>query len=147
MLPPLQLIFCLLLVSVLISLLSFSQGYWILSRHWAASMMLMAVAVIWLLGEIARVLDSRRLRAGQVLAFGSVTALILMAPLKINEQSQALLSYQDIRAEYRTNWAGTTKLEAQSLWGLEDVQNINIYLGGKVWPVNACFSPVWQNCP
>ncbi len=144
---PMVLIALALALSILISSVSFSQGYWILARHWAASGLLVPVASVWLAAEVTKVLKVRYQKVARSVPIFLVALLVTLAPFRILDLTAALSEYAQIAEQYRAEWAGTTSQDGEVLWGVEDVQNINIYLGGPVWPINACFSPVWQNCP
>lgn len=54
--PPIILIYLALSLSILLSLLSYYQSYWILTRQWVASIALVAVGFTWLCAELMAIL-------------------------------------------------------------------------------------------
>ena len=145
--PPVALIFSALVASIAITAASVVGGYWVLTKQWVASFALVLLGCVWLCGVIFHNIPTSLTRHRGLLVAGSAILILATVSPKVYEQVQGLEEFSLIAETYRDEWAGTTSQDGEVLWGVEDVQNINIYLGGPVWPINACFSPVWQNCP
>jgi hypothetical protein len=147
LLGPIGLIGVGLSVSAFVSALSFVNGYWILSRQWVASMALCLLGTIWFFATLTRIIQSKsRLVAGAV-ALISGLMLCLFAPNRVAEQVRLLNDYRVQKEQIASEWADKSPAQIAPLWNETDVPNINIAVGGPVWPVNACFFPVGRNCP
>ena len=67
LIPPLTLIFVALFLSAFISYISYKQNYWILLRQWIASIGLVSIGIVWLLGETFRIFQFRSIRFNNAL--------------------------------------------------------------------------------
>jgi hypothetical protein len=134
---PASFVYLSLALSAAISLGSLIGGYEILNRQWLASLILVPVGAIWLVGNLVKLIDSKSLLLGRSVTAVVVIVLAAMSLYRLNGQSQALRGYAEIARDYQNKWAGTTAEDAPNLFeemGWETA-NINIYLGGPVWPV------------
>jgi hypothetical protein len=147
LLGPIGLIAVGLGVSAFVSLLSYLNGYWILSRQWVASMALCLLGTVWLFASISRIIQPKSRAAAVIFSFAATLALCLFAPNRVMEQARLLGEYRLRTEQIAAEWSGRSPAEISQLWNEADVPNINIALGGSVWPVNACFFPVGRNCP
>jgi hypothetical protein len=147
LLGPIGLIAVGLGVSAFVSLLSYLNGYWILSRQWVASMALCLLGTVWLFASISRIIQQKSRAAAVIFSFAITLALCLFAPNRVIEQARLLGEYRLQTEQIAAEWSGRSPADISQLWNEADVPNINIALGGSVWPVNACFFPVGRNCP
>jgi hypothetical protein len=139
---PLGLIVLALGISALLSAISLYQNYWILNRQWVASLALVPIGMVWFLAALYTYLKPRVKWAAYGLAAASFLVIGAMAAYRLYGQVGALQSYAATAAEYREKYAGVTIADSERLYdelGPVEAANVNIYLGGPVWPVFSCF--------
>jgi hypothetical protein len=140
--PPLMLMVVAMALSGFLSLVAWRQGYWILNRQWVASLALVPIGTVWFLAALYTYLKPRVKWAAYGLAAASFLVIGAMAAYRLYSQVGALQSYAATAAEYREKYAGVTIADSQRLYdelGPVEAANVNIYLGGPVWPVFSCF--------
>ena len=129
-------------VSALIAYFSYRMNYWILGRQFTTSAALIALGVIWLWAECARLLRQRSALASLVI--GLTAAFILFGQVRHNHDTQ--WSRQRAQVEARvtmlseivcTPFTNTPHhlpiQEGNDAWVAE--ANRNILCGGPVWPL------------
>jgi hypothetical protein len=80
--PPLLLALSSLVISAVLSWISYRHHYWILDRQWVASLALMPIAVVWYMGELGRIADQQRAGVSVLLAAGCIA--VFCAELKVS---------------------------------------------------------------
>jgi hypothetical protein len=153
LLSPLALIFVALLLSGLLSLMSYRAHYWILPRQWVASIALACVGTVWLCAAGAELLPTwARRRAGIAVAIFAV----FPAEEAVVVQFRTIDSWRAAQSTIARN-AGHVSLSPYSSLPVEprritidqlkssdgDVQNAawtalanqNVLVGGPVWPI------------
>jgi hypothetical protein len=126
----------------IITVASYLSGYWILNRQWVASLALVPIGTVWFLAALYTYLKPRVKWVAYGLAAASFLVIGAMAAYRLYGQVGALQSYAATAAEYREKYAGATIADSQRLYdelGPVEAANVNIYLGGPVWPVFSCF--------
>lgn len=140
---PLLLIVLAIALSLLISLLSYLAQYWILPRQWVGSVALVAIGVVWLWAEAAKVWAVQAPRLG--LAVCAMAALIVSGQalnLQRNKLPQMLSYLSDVPPPRdAVTCLPPNHLDVATLPNEERNQtlvmlaNRNIACGGAVWPV------------
>jgi hypothetical protein len=98
--------------------------------------------MVWFLAALYTYLKPRVKWAAYGLAAASFLVIGAMAAYRLYGQVGALQSYAATAAEYREKYAGVTIADSERLYdelGPVEAANVNIYLGGPVWPVFSCF--------
>ena len=147
---------CLLLlvtaaVSALLAYASYRMNYWILGRQFTASAALVALGVVWLWAESARLLAQRTKPAG--IAIGLVAAFVLFGHVRINHDTQWSRLRSEVEAQNRMRADlfctppasaphGLPLQQANDTWVAE--ANRNILCGGPVWPIFRTYYPAWD---
>jgi hypothetical protein len=142
MFRPLSVIGLALGISLFLSFLSYLTQNWILNRYWMGSLLLAPIGTVWFLAALHTYLKPRVKWAAYGLAAASFLVIGAMAAYRLYGQVGALQSYAATAAEYREKYAGVTIADSQRLYdelGPVEAANVNIYLGGPVWPVFSCF--------
>jgi hypothetical protein len=133
--PPVALALTALVISAVLSWISYRHHYWILWRQWIASVALMPVAVVWYIAELGGQLDRRWRGSSIVLAVGCVAvftcSLYRIVPPKLAELRHDIAGW---------GVPGAVKAEppAQPPVGEDSwvaLANANIADGGPVWGI------------
>jgi len=152
LLAPILLILLSVAISLLLSWISYTSQYWILTRQWVGSVALIAVGTVWFWAEAARIWSRLTPLLGLKIC---AIALMLVSgqAMAIVEQRQAeLLEY--LAAPHATvdpqTCAPPTDVDLASLelqerndW-LVALANRNITCGGPIWPI---FRKYLSNAP
>jgi len=132
--PPLLLALSSLVISAVLSWISYRHHYWILDRQWIASLALMPIAVVWYIGELGRIADQQRAGLSVLLAAGCI--VVFCAELKVSASQKIATLRED------ANRPSSAALEPSSTaptptdnTGWVALANANIAAGGPVWPV------------
>jgi len=148
LLSPLALIFGALLLSGLLSLMSYRAHYWILPRQWVASIALACVGTVWLCAAAAELLPvGARRGAGIAVAIfatfraePAVVAQFQAIDRWRTEQSTIALnaghvSLDQIKpAGWSPSWLGLKgEFAGYAKWVA--LANQNVLVGGPVWPI------------
>jgi hypothetical protein len=133
--PPAALAMGALVISAILSWISYRHHYWILERQWIASVALMPVGVVWYVAELGRQLDGRWRGSSIVLAVGYsavfVCSLYRIVPQKLDELRHDIAGWQ-------VSESVKTEPPAQPPVGNDPwvaLANANIANGGPVWGV------------
>jgi hypothetical protein len=137
LLSPLALIFGALLLSGLVSLMSYLAHYWILQRQWVASIALTYVGMVWLCAAGAELLPAgaRRVAGIAVAIFAAfrAEAAVVWQFHTIDrwrtEQFTIALTPADVIARDRADDRERDPAEWVAL------ANQNVLVGGPVWPI------------
>jgi len=147
LLSPLALIFGALLLSGLVSLMSYRAHFWSLQRQWVASIALACVGTVWLCAAGAELLPAGARRAAGI-------AVAIFAAFRA--EAAVVAQFQTIdrwRAEQSKVARTAADVIASSRWPLEHdprivkvdrgrdladwvaLANLNVLVGGPVWPI------------
>ncbi len=147
MLGPAVLVLVALGISGLLSLMSYFQNYWILTRQWLASIALVGVGCVWLCAEFFRVAtkvleDGAPAAGSNLIKFSSavLVASILLYGVRLNQNNLlhrvgALATYfseRDIAKIPDVDKLITCPMDNHS-WSV--LANLNVQEGGAVWQV------------
>jgi hypothetical protein len=132
--PPLLLAVSSLIISAVLSWISYRHHYWILDRQWVASLALMPIAVVWYMGELGRIAD-QRLRGLNVLLAAGCVAVFCAALYELVPQKIATLRQDANRDAIATPEPSPTAPVPSDNDGWVALANANIAAGGSVWPV------------
>jgi hypothetical protein len=99
-LPPLFIFGVAAAASCLISWVSFRSSYWILQRQWVASLMLVPIASVWLIGCLARA--ALTLRRTSIL-YASSAILLIALGFRLQAERLRSLSDQGSRVDVQTS--------------------------------------------
>jgi hypothetical protein len=133
--PPVALAFGALVISGVLSWISYRHHYWILGRQWIASIALMPVAVVWYAAELGRLLDRWWRGSSFVLAIGCLIvvscSLAIIVPQKLDEIRHDIAD---------SSVPHVVTAEPPSLPPVSNDQwvalaNANIAAGGPVWSI------------
>ena len=147
--PPAALLVIAFASALLISLVSLSQGFWIIPRQWIASIALASVSVIWLVVELVRMVSSSRVRLMTSTVFTGVILGCAVAPTQ-----SAVDTMREFSARVPappSQLENLILLRSQGLFPTEqvwiDAAQSNIDAGGPVHPVFGDFytDRDWQN--
>jgi hypothetical protein len=147
MLGPAVLVLVALGLSGLLSLMSYFQNYWILTRQWVASIALVGVGSVWLCAELVRAMTKMLEDAGVVSSrkvmkclSAVFLGLILLYGIRLNQHN---LRYRvDTLATYLSQKNTVKSIDLEKLitcpmdnhaWSV--LANLNAQGGGAVWPV------------
>lgn len=131
---PLALVIGSLVLSALLSMMSYRSHYWILQRQWIASVALTCIGSVWLCAAIANAMPTR----ARMAAIALVSAFALLrgeqaARQQIDKIAQWRLEQAELArvpAEQIARDRGSTKPEE-----FVSLANQNIRSGGPVWPL------------
>jgi hypothetical protein len=138
LLSPLALIFGALLLSGVLSLMSYHAHYWILQRQWVASIALACVGTVWLCAVGAELLPARARRSAGIAvaifaafrAEAAVVAQFQRTDTWHAEQSTIALNAGHVSLD-QLRPAGDEAANAE--WVA--LANQNVLVGGPVWPI------------
>jgi len=139
LLSPLALILGALLVSGLLSLMSYRAHYWILQRQWVASIALACIGTVWLCAAGAELLPATARRSAGIAvaifaAFRAEAAVIAQFQ-RIDtwhtEQSTIALNAGHLNPDQ----PGPTDVGDQANAKWVALANQNVLVGGPVWPI------------
>jgi hypothetical protein len=140
LIPPVALAVGALLISALLSWISYRHHYWILERQWIASVALMPVAVVWYMAELGRRLDDWWRGSSIVLAVGCVAvfscSLYRIVPPKFDAIRQDVARWRvsdAVKAEPPAEAPVGRDQAARDQWVA--LANANIGAGGPVWDI------------
>jgi hypothetical protein len=137
LIPPSVLIMTAMALSVILSLISYFNDYWILQRQWVASMAIVTIAVVWLIAEISRIAAHSRPKAGKILYPVFLLYVMIMLVPGIRDSYQRLNNYwstPDISADQVFSQFEPVYIpQKQSEW--VELADLNTRAGGEVWPV------------
>jgi hypothetical protein len=132
--PPVALTVSALVISALLSWISYRHHYWILGRQWIASVALMPVGAVWYVAELGRQLDGWWRGSSVALAVGCFAvftySLYGFVPQKLDELRHDI-------AGWRVD-AAKAEPPAQPPVGNDQwvaLANANIADGGPVWDI------------
>jgi len=132
--PPLLLALSSLVISAILSWISYRHHYWILDRQWIASLALMPIAVVWYMGELGRIASQLDRGLGGLLAAVCIAVLCAnfygLVPYKIS----ALRQDANRRGFAAPESSSTAPVPSDNA-GWVALANANIAVGGPVWPV------------
>lgn len=142
LLAPILLLAATATVSAILAYASYRMNYWILGRQFTASAALVALGVIWLWAEAARLLAPRSGLAG--VAIGLTAAFIVLGQVRRNHDTQWLRLRAEAEAQAAiragmvcmpptTTPQGLPIQEGNDAWVA--AANRNIQCGGPVWPL------------
>jgi hypothetical protein len=135
LLPPVVLAVGALVISAVLSWMSYRQHYWILGRQWIASVALMPFAVIWYVAEVGRQFDQWRRWSSTALALG---CLIVLACSLANIVPQKVVELRHDIQNSSTPQAMTGDQQPPKPLNNDQwvaLANTNIADGGPVWSV------------
>jgi hypothetical protein len=140
LMPPVALAVGALVISALLSWISYRHHYWILERQWIASVALMPVAVVWYMAELGRRLDDWWRGSSIVLAVGCVAvfscSLYRIVPPKFDVIRQDVARWRvsdAVKAEPPAEAPVGRDQAARDQWVA--LANANIGAGGPVWDI------------
>ena len=134
LMPPLLLALSSLLISAILSWISYRHHYWILDRQWIASLALMPVAVVWYVAELSRIADQQRAGLSLLLAAGCM--IVFCAELKLSASEKISILRQDVNQHaLATQELSSIAPVPTDNAGWVALANANIAAGGPVWPV------------
>lgn len=147
LLSPLALIFGALLLSGLLSLMSYRAHYWILHRQWVASLALVCVGTVWLCAAGAELLPAPARRAAGI-AVVIFAAFRAEAPVVTEYHAIGIFRAAQSAMAQNADHVNLDKLKPlgdpkyNPEW--EAAANLNVLMGGPVWPV---FQRFYANQP
>ena len=134
LIPPLLLALSSLVVSAILSSISYRHHYWILDRQWIASLALMPIAVVWYMAELGRIADQQRAGLSILLAAGCIA--VFGAELKVSASEKIGILREDakLRSSTALEPSSTVQVPTDNA-GWVALANANIAAGGPVWPI------------
>ncbi len=133
---PATLLIVALLISIMVSAVSYTQSYWILSRQWVASQALVPIAFIWFASEIIHQVETRSRLLAIALALAGLAYLAVCAwpsvHMKAGQQWAAL------QAIGQAPPSAPVAIPAEAPSDMADwvrLANENVATGGPAWPV------------
>ncbi len=147
--PPVAVLVLAFVSALLISLVSLSQGFWIIPRQWIASIALASVSLIWLVVELVRMIPSSRVRLTISMVFTGVVLFCAIAPTE-----SAVVTMREFSARApapASQLEDLILLRSQGIFPAEqvwiDAAQSNIDAGGPVHPVFGDFYTArdWRN--
>lgn len=126
--------------SILLVALSFTQGFWIISRQWIASIGLVLIAFSWLLWKLWLTLSRIRRSFGLTFAVVATAIIILnVAPIAVWQLSNLKGSIADFPVQVEGNYSQAalkSRIEAGDEISTRDwvrFAHQNTVIGGRVW--------------
>jgi hypothetical protein len=129
LIPPPLLALSSLVISAILSWISYRHHCWILDRQWIASLALMSIAVVWYMAELGRIAGRQRAGLSILLAAGCIT--IFGAALKVSASEKIAILRED------ANRLSSAAVEPSSAVPTDNagwvaLANANIAAGGPV---------------
>ena len=139
--PASALIVVAMLLSIVLSLISFFSDYWILQRQWLASMGLVTIGVVWLIAEASRIAYRTRPIIATAIYPAFLLYVVIMLLPGIWGSYQRLDSYWKSVAAYAgkdlSPQVPEEPLRGNAAWVAAAKENLKA--GGEVWPVFKSF--------
>lgn len=133
--PPAVLLWAGVMTTVVLSVLSYSQGYWIVQRQWLGGISLVTVAVVWFFAELTQSAALRRSWLWKVpgILFVLVVASSAFTAIsgELSRISNRGASWVSIEAEDRSRAELVEYTRSTRDWVY--LANVNIARGGGVW--------------
>lgn len=132
LLSAIGLVLCALLVSALLSYMSYRSRYWILERQWIASIALVTLATARFSSALSRRLDSRARAIWVAVLFGF---LAVVSAGTASYKVKTVIDWHRHREDF-AGWDERRPAPAEHDNGAwEKLSRANIASGGRVWPV------------
>ncbi|MFC1826751.1 hypothetical protein ACFLZQ_02325 [Thermodesulfobacteriota bacterium] len=139
LLSPIILFFISIILSLLITYISYSRGYWITNRQWIASLALVPIATVWLAGELARLANLRHWIHGFSVMLVFTLLITLPAIIQIDQNLYQIKENSIIKRKQNQSYRLPPLNQIEQLGRTDPdefikMANKNIQIGGPVWP-------------